>query len=54
MMRYVRKYFYTKIYYSQVIKELKTVGYNGFLIAENFMKTDNPVQAISDFVAQVK
>jgi indole-3-glycerol phosphate synthase len=33
-----------------VIKELKAVGYNGFLIGENFMKTDNPGQAIRDFV----
>lgn len=37
----------------QVIKELKAVGYNGFLIGENFMKTDNPGQAIKDFVAQL-
>ncbi len=34
----------------QVIKELKAVGYNGFLIGENFMKTDNPGLAIRDFV----
>ncbi|WP_199141882.1 indole-3-glycerol phosphate synthase TrpC [Pedobacter sp. ASV12] len=34
----------------QTIKELKSVGYNGFLIGENFMKTEDPGQAISDFV----
>lgn len=34
----------------QVIKELKAVGYNGFLIGENFMKTDNPGLAIEEFV----
>ncbi|RZL50506.1 MAG: indole-3-glycerol phosphate synthase TrpC [Pedobacter sp.] len=34
----------------QVIKELKAVGYNGFLIGENFMKTNNPGQAIREFV----
>ncbi|TKC12473.1 indole-3-glycerol phosphate synthase TrpC [Pedobacter polaris] len=33
-----------------VIKELRAVGYDGFLIGENFMKTDNPGQAIIDFV----
>ena len=33
-----------------VIKELKAVGYNGFLIGENFMKTDNPGLAIKEFV----
>ena len=37
----------------QVIKELKAVGYNGFLIGENFMKTDDPGQAIKEFVAQL-
>lgn len=34
----------------QVIKELKAVGYHGFLIGENFMKTVDPGQAIRDFV----
>jgi indole-3-glycerol phosphate synthase len=34
----------------QVIKELKAVGYNGFLIGENFMKTDDPGLAIRHFV----
>ena len=37
----------------QVIKELKAAGYNGFLIGENFMKTDNPGKAIKDFVAHL-
>ena len=37
----------------QVIKELKSAGYNGFLIGENFMKTHDPGQAIRDFVAQL-
>jgi len=37
----------------QVIKELKAVGYNGFLIGENFMKTNNPGLAIKEFVAQL-
>lgn len=34
----------------ETIKALKKVGYQGFLIGENFMKTPDPVQAIEDFV----
>jgi indole-3-glycerol phosphate synthase len=37
----------------QVIKELKGVGYNGFLIGENFMKTDKPGEAIKEFVKEL-
>jgi len=37
----------------QVIKELKGVGYNGFLIGENFMKTEDPGKAIQEFVAKL-
>lgn len=37
----------------EVIKQLKAVGYHGFLIGENFMKTANPGQAIQEFVAQL-
>ena len=37
----------------EVIKELKAVGYHGFLIGENFMKTDDPGQAIRDFVGKL-
>ncbi len=37
----------------QTIKELKAAGFNGFLIGENFMKTDNPGVAIKEFVAQI-
>lgn len=37
----------------EVIKELKAVGYNGFLIGENFMKTENPGQAIKEFVKRL-
>ncbi|KQC01517.1 indole-3-glycerol phosphate synthase TrpC [Pedobacter sp. Hv1] len=37
----------------EVIKQLKAVGYQGFLIGENFMKTDDPGQAIREFVAQL-
>ncbi|MNK26343.1 Indole-3-glycerol phosphate synthase [compost metagenome] len=37
----------------ETIKDLKTAGFNGFLIGENFMKTENPGLAIQQFVAQV-
>lgn len=33
-----------------IIKQLKAVGYQGFLIGENFMKTEDPGQAILEFV----
>ncbi|BDC99096.1 indole-3-glycerol phosphate synthase TrpC [Persicobacter psychrovividus] len=32
------------------LKELKAAGFNGFLIGENFMKTDDPSKAIQDFM----
>lgn len=37
----------------KIIKELKNAGFNGFLIGENFMKTNDPGAAIKDFVAQI-
>jgi len=37
----------------QTIKDLKAAGFNGFLIGENFMKTDNPGVAIKEFVEQI-
>jgi len=36
-----------------VIKQLKAVGYQGFLIGENFMKTQDPGLAIREFVKQL-
>lgn len=33
-----------------IIKQLKAVGYQGFLIGENFMKTGDPGKAIGEFV----
>jgi len=41
------------ISHPQTIRELKTAGFNGFLIGENFMKTDNPGTAIKQFVAEI-
>jgi indole-3-glycerol phosphate synthase len=37
----------------KVIKDLKAVGYQGFLIGENFMKTKDPGAAIRDFVKEL-
>ena len=35
------------------IAELKKVGFNGFLIGENFMKEVDPGKAMKEFVAQI-
>lgn len=37
----------------ETIKDLRNRGFNSFLIGENFMKTDNPEQAIQDFIAKI-
>jgi len=36
------------------IHELKKYGYQGFLIGENFMKTDNPAGAFQSFVEELQ
>ncbi|HEA79047.1 MAG TPA: indole-3-glycerol-phosphate synthase TrpC, partial [Maribacter sp.] len=36
------------------IKELKPYGYEGFLIGENFMKTDNPGKSAIEFIKKLK
>jgi len=36
------------------IKELKPYGYEGFLIGENFMKTDNPGASATEFIQKLK
>jgi indole-3-glycerol phosphate synthase len=36
------------------IKMLKSVGYNGFLIGENFMKNANPGEACKDFINELR
>jgi indole-3-glycerol phosphate synthase len=38
----------------ETIKQLKTAGFNGFLIGENFMKQEDPGMAMRDFVAGLK
>lgn len=37
----------------ETIKDLKKTGFNAFLIGENFMKTENPMQAIAEFVGKI-
>jgi len=32
---------------------LKTAGFNGFLIGENFMKQEDPGKAMRDFVSEL-
>ena len=38
----------------QAIKELQPYGYKGFLIGENFMKTDNPGEHAKIFIEELK
>ena len=38
----------------QAIKELQPYGYRGFLIGENFMKTDNPGEHAKTFIEELK
>lgn len=37
----------------EAIKDLKTYGYDGFLIGESFMKTNNPGSACQEFINQL-
>ena len=37
----------------EAIKELQPYGYEGFLIGENFMKTDNPGESATSFIKQL-
>jgi len=35
------------------VKELKKYGFEGFLIGEHFMKTENPGNALKDFISKL-
>lgn len=35
------------------VRQLRQAGFNGFLIGENFMKTQNPGEALSEFISQI-
>lgn len=37
----------------EVVSQLREAGFRGFLIGENFMKTDNPGKALSQFIRQI-
>jgi len=37
-----------------VVKELKNLGYHGFLIGENFMKTKNPGASCKTFINEIQ
>ncbi|MBT5584906.1 MAG: indole-3-glycerol-phosphate synthase TrpC, partial [Flavobacteriaceae bacterium] len=36
------------------VKELKNYGYQGFLVGENFMKTNDPGTAALEFIKQIE
>lgn len=38
----------------ETIKELKAVGYRGFLIGETFMKTENPALSLQNFIKNIQ
>ncbi|GGD26589.1 indole-3-glycerol phosphate synthase TrpC [Hyunsoonleella pacifica] len=38
----------------KAIKELQPYGYQGFLIGENFMKTDNPGESATQFIKEIE
>lgn len=38
----------------ETVKELRKVGYKGFLMGENFMKTEDPAIALKNFIAGLR
>ncbi len=38
---------------TEAIQDLKNYGYQGFLIGENFMRTDNPGKSASEFIKEL-
>lgn len=41
------------ISHPDTVKMLKMTGFNGFLIGENFMRTDNPGQSLQEFISKL-
>ena len=37
----------------ETVRQLREVGYRGFLMGENFMKEANPAEALKNFIAQI-
>lgn len=37
-----------------VVRQLRNAGFNGFLIGENFMRTEDPSQALQQFIRELK
>ncbi|MDR0940730.1 MAG: indole-3-glycerol phosphate synthase TrpC [Bacteroidales bacterium] len=37
----------------QTVRELQQIGYKGFLMGENFMKEENPADALKQFIAEL-
>jgi indole-3-glycerol phosphate synthase len=37
----------------ETVKELCKVGYKGFLMGENFMKEENPPEALRNFIQKL-
>lgn len=42
------------ISHPDTVKQLRDIGYKGFLMGENFMKTNNPAKALEEFVELIK
>ena len=38
---------------TQTVRELQQIGYKGFLMGENFMKEENPAEALRGFIAEI-
>lgn len=38
----------------QTVRDLRQAGFRGFLMGENFMKTNNPGQALADFIKELE